>query len=103
MSHRGRHPSAKPTPLPCSTRFVAPAILGPVRGMPAVDRDVLSGALLGLARLAEDHDEIAAIDVNPMIVVGSRPVAADALVVLGPVKRAVASTHITQNGKGSER
>ena len=61
------------------------AILGPVRGMPAVDPDVLSDALLGLARLADDHVEIAAIDVNPMIVVGSRPVAADALVVLGPV------------------
>jgi acetyl-CoA synthetase (ADP-forming) len=59
------------------------AILGAVRGMPAVDRGALCDALTGLARLALEHTEIKEIDVNPVIIADSRPVAVDALVVLG--------------------
>lgn len=59
------------------------AILGAVRGMAAVDRGALCDALCGLARLALAHDEIKEIDVNPVIIAESRPVAVDALVVLG--------------------
>lgn len=59
------------------------AILGAVRGMPAVDRAALCDALTGLARLAVEHDEIKEIDVNPVIIIEGRPVAVDALVVLG--------------------
>ena len=59
------------------------AILGAVRGMGAVDRAALCDALTGLARLALAHDEIKEIDVNPVIIAEGRPVAVDALVVLG--------------------
>ncbi len=59
------------------------AILGAVRGMGAVDRAALCDALTGLARLALAHDEIKEIDVNPVIIAEDRPVAVDALVVLG--------------------
>ncbi len=59
------------------------AILGAVRGMPAVDRDALADVLTGLARLAAEHPEVKEIDVNPVIIAETRPVAVDALVVLG--------------------
>lgn len=58
----------------------AQALLNPVRGEPAVDRDALASVLLGLAALAEARPEIVSIDVNPLIVVDGQPVAVDALV-----------------------
>lgn len=58
-------------------------ILGAVRGMKAVDRDALCDTLIALGRLGLDRPEIAQIDVNPLIVRDDRPIAVDALVVLG--------------------
>ena len=57
-------------------------ILDAVRGMPAVDADVLSHALMAVGQIALDHPEIAEIDINPLIVRGKKPIAVDALVVL---------------------
>jgi len=57
-------------------------ILGAIRGMEAVDASLLTQSLLAIGRIGMDHEEISAIDVNPLIVQGSRPVAVDALVVL---------------------
>jgi acetyl-CoA synthetase (ADP-forming) len=57
-------------------------ILGAVRGMKAVDADALSHSLMAVGQIALDHPEIAAIDVNPLIVRDTRPVAVDALIVL---------------------
>ncbi len=57
-------------------------ILDAVRGMPAVDAEVLSQALMAVSRIALDHPDIAEIDINPLIVRGAKPVAVDALVVL---------------------
>jgi hypothetical protein len=56
-------------------------ILDAVRGMPAVDGDVLSHALMAVGRIALDHPEIAEIDINPLIIRGAKPIAVDALVV----------------------
>jgi acetyl-CoA synthetase (ADP-forming) len=56
------------------------ALLGPFRGEPAVDRDVLITTLLGLSALATNEEEVVSVDVNPLIVVDGRPVAVDALV-----------------------
>jgi acetyl-CoA synthetase (ADP-forming) len=56
------------------------ALLGPVRGEPALDRDATAGVLLALSRLAEAHPEVVAVDVNPLIVVDGSPIAVDALV-----------------------
>jgi len=57
-------------------------ILEAVRGMEPVDRDVLAESLIALGKIGLEHDPIQEIDVNPLIVHGSRPVAVDALVVL---------------------
>lgn len=57
------------------------ALLGPLRGEPAVDRNALVDALLGLAEAARGEG-IKAIDVNPLVIREGRPVAVDALVVV---------------------
>jgi succinyl-CoA synthetase beta subunit len=57
-------------------------ILDAVRGMPKVDQDVLSTALMAVGQIALDHPEIAEIDINPLIIRGNKPIAVDALVVL---------------------
>lgn len=57
-------------------------ILEAVRGLPAVDRGALGRNLVAVGRIGLDHPDIAAIDVNPLIVRGTTPVAVDALVVL---------------------
>ena len=58
-----------------------PALLGPLRGEPAVDRDALAETLLGLADAASGEG-IEAIDVNPLVIKDGLPVAVDALVVM---------------------
>lgn len=56
------------------------ALLGPFRGEPAVDRSAVVDVLLGLSAAAEATPDLASADLNPLIVVDGRPVAADALV-----------------------
>lgn len=60
----------------------ARALLGPYRGLPAVDRDALARTLVGLSRLALERPDIDAVDINPLLIAGAQPVAVDALVVL---------------------
>ncbi len=57
-------------------------ILDSVRGMPAVDRDILCHALMAVGQVAIDHPDIEEIDINPLIIKGSKPIAVDALIVL---------------------
>jgi acetyl-CoA synthetase (ADP-forming) len=57
-------------------------ILAPVRGMPAVNRDSLINCLVTVGNIGLEREEVMAIDINPLIVRGSEPVAVDALVVL---------------------
>ncbi len=57
-------------------------LLGPFRGDSPVDIDALVGALVGIGRLAVENDDIAEIDINPLIVRDGIPVAVDAVVVL---------------------
>ena len=59
-------------------------ILGAVRGMPAVDANALVACLMAIGRIGMEREEIQAIDVNPLIIRGSKPVAVDALVILTP-------------------
>lgn len=61
----------------------AKALLGPFRGQKAVDRDRLVAVFQAVARLAAEQPRIAEIDVNPLLIAGDAPVAADALIVLG--------------------
>lgn len=57
-------------------------LLGAFRGSPAVDKEMLAGALVGLSELINTYEEIAEIDINPIIINGNKPVAVDALVIL---------------------
>jgi acetyl-CoA synthetase (ADP-forming) len=57
-------------------------ILDAIRGMEAVNLDILSDSLIALGNLGMEHEDVQEIDVNPMIVRGNEPVAVDALVVL---------------------
>ena len=60
----------------------AKKLLDEFRGKPAVNREVLAKALLNLGRIGLEVDEVAEIDMNPMIIHEDMPVAVDALVVL---------------------
>lgn len=59
-------------------------LLGAVRGMDAVDKDLLAQILIELGQIGLDLEWIKEIDINPLIISGNRPVAADALIVLAP-------------------
>jgi acyl-CoA synthetase (NDP forming) len=72
----------------------ASALLDDFRGLPAVDRDSLASAIRALARIAADHPAVVEIDVNPLIVEGATPVAADALVILDPAWERDASASV---------
>jgi len=58
------------------------ALLGSVRGEPALDRARAVDTLVGLAQLASTRPDIVAVDVNPLLIVDGVPVAVDALVEL---------------------
>ena len=59
-------------------------LLGPFRGEPAVDRDALVQVLVGLSRVLDAQPDVAAVDVNPLLIASDgKPVAVDALVELG--------------------
>lgn len=58
-------------------------ILGPVRRMAPADKPQLAKALVGLGQIGIEQDDVAEIDVNPLIIAqDGSPVAVDALVVL---------------------
>jgi len=60
----------------------AAKVLGAIRGLAAVDYDSLMHSIMAIGRIGIERDEIQAIDVNPLIIQGSRAVAVDALAVL---------------------
>jgi len=69
----------------------AKSLLGPFRGEAAADRDALINTLLGLSRLGIELEDVAEVDINPLLITPEGEVrAVDALVVVGksPVKEA---------------
>lgn len=60
----------------------AAKLLDAFRGEKAVDREILVRALVGIGNLGMKHEEIAEIDIIPLIVKDGKPVAVDALVIL---------------------
>jgi len=76
------------------------ALLRAFRGAPAVDRPTLVSIIQAVGRIALEHPEIREIDVNPVLVDGSRPVAVDALVAIGdpapprPARRPVSAANL---------
>lgn len=65
----------------------AKKLLDEFRGKPAVDREVLANALINLGRIGLENEDIAEIDVNPIIILKDKPIAVDALVVLRDQKK----------------
>jgi len=57
-------------------------ILEAVRGMEAADLDIFSDILIKVGQIGLENDAVKEIDINPVIISGSKPVAVDALVVL---------------------
>ena len=57
-------------------------ILDAVRGMEAADKNALAEMLINIGQIGVDIDAVAEIDLNPVILSGSKPVAVDALIVL---------------------
>jgi acetate---CoA ligase (ADP-forming) subunit beta len=57
-------------------------ILGAVRGMAAADTDCLAQMLIDVGALGLELAAVAEIDLNPVILCGSKPIAVDALIVL---------------------
>lgn len=57
-------------------------ILDAIRGMEAADKKIISGMLINIGRLSLDIPEISEIDLNPVIILKSKPLAVDALIVL---------------------
>jgi acyl-CoA synthetase (NDP forming) len=77
-------PLEKRDALEMMDEIKAHKILGAVRGMEPVDRELLSEMLINVGRIGVENDTIKEIDINPVIISGSRPVAVDALIVLQP-------------------
>ena len=50
--------------------------------MPAADKDRLADILIKVGQIGLENDAVKEIDINPIILSGSAPVAVDALVVL---------------------
>jgi len=77
-------PLEKRDALEMMDEIKAHKILDAVRGMEPVDRELLSEILINVGRIGVENDAIKEIDINPVIISGSRPVAVDALIVLQP-------------------
>ena len=58
----------------------AQALLGEVRGEPALDRDAVHEVLLALSTVATERADVQSADLNPLLIVDGKPVAVDALV-----------------------
>jgi acyl-CoA synthetase (NDP forming) len=57
-------------------------ILEAVRGLEAVDRDLLAEMLIKVGQIGIENENIKEIDINPVIISSGKPVAVDALVIL---------------------
>jgi len=75
-------PLEKHDALEMMSEIKAHKILDTIRGMPGADRDLLADILINVGRIGLENDAVKEIDINPLILSGSKPVAVDALVVL---------------------
>ena len=77
-------PIEKRDALEMMQEIKARKILDAVRGMPAADLDRLAEILIKVGNIGLEEESIKEIDINPLILWDSQPVAVDALVVLNP-------------------
>jgi len=57
-------------------------ILDAIRGMESADKDMLVDILINVGKIGLENEAVKEIDINPVILSGSRPVAVDALIIL---------------------
>jgi len=50
--------------------------------MEAVDMKMLADILIAIGKIGTENEKIVEIDINPLIILGNKPVAVDALVIL---------------------
>ena len=62
--------------------FQAHKILDALRGMECADKEALAAMLINVGRIGLEIEQIAEIDLNPVIIAGTKPVTVDALIVL---------------------
>ncbi len=55
-------------------------LLDEFRGEPAVDREALARILVAVGRIGIEREAVVSLDINPLIVSGTTPIAVDALV-----------------------
>jgi acetyl-CoA synthetase (ADP-forming) len=77
-----RAPLAKDDALAMMQEIKGRRILDAVRGMEAVDKNLLADMLIGVGHIGLDFAEVQEIDLNPVIISGKKPVVVDALMVL---------------------
>ena len=75
-------PLEKHDALQMMQEIKAHKILQNVRGMQAVDQEMLADLLITVGRIGIENEMIKEIDINPVIISNGRPIAADALVIL---------------------
>ncbi len=76
-------PLSKTDAMEMVREIKASRILDSVRNMPAVDIDQLAELIVNVGRIGLENQEIKEMDINPIIISGSHPIAVDALIVLG--------------------
>ena len=57
-------------------------ILNAIRGMEAADMELLSNILINVGRIGLDIEQVQEIDLNPVILSGTKPIVVDALIIL---------------------
>ena len=75
-------PIEKQDALEMILEIKAHKILGAIRGMKPVDKDMLAKILIAVGRLGIENEAVTEIDINPVIISRGKPVAVDALMVL---------------------
>ena len=76
-------PLQKRDALEMMQEIKASKILEAVRGMEPADKDMLAEILMAIGRLGIENESVKEIDINPVIISAGKPVAVDALIVLG--------------------
>jgi acetate---CoA ligase (ADP-forming) subunit beta len=76
-------PIEKQDALDMMQEIKARKILEAIRGMAPANKDMLAEILIAVGRLGLENETIKEIDINPVIICKGKPVAVDALVVLG--------------------
>lgn len=75
-------PLSKPDAINMICDIRSAGLLGDYRGMPAVNINALSEIMQKLGFMAMLHPEISEMDINPIMIKGSNPIIADALLLI---------------------